>query len=167
MQQSKQRLLAICSAAVMAAGGLALPLTAGLPTADAEEEKPLFWNTDYSFEERAADLVSRLTLTEKVSQLGNSTPAIPRLGIPKYGYWNEGLHGVANTKKGEGQFATSFPYSIAMAASWDPALIEAIGSASGDEARAYSNKGLRDLSYWCPTINMSRDPRWLSTITLS
>ena len=160
MQQSKQRLLAICSAAVMAAGGLALPLTAGLPTADAEEEKPLFWNTDYSFEERAADLVSRLTLTEKVSQLGNSTPAIPRLGIPKYGYWNEGLHGVANTKKGEGQFATSFPYSIAMAASWDPALIEAIGSASGDEARAYSNKGLRDLSYWCPTINMSRDPRW-------
>lgn len=160
MQHKKQKLLALCSAAVMAAGGLALPLTAGLPPADAEEETPLFWNTDYSFEERAADLVSRLTLTEKVSQLGNSTPAISRLGIPKYGYWNEGLHGVANTKKGEGQFATSFPYSIAMASSWDPELIEAIGSASGDEARAYSNKGLRDLSYWCPTINMSRDPRW-------
>ena len=161
MRKVKQRLAAIGSAAVMAVGAIAVPLSVGMPATVADdEETPLFWNTDYSFEERAADLVSRLTLEEKVAQLGNSAPAISRLGIKKYGYWNEGLHGVANTKKSEGQFATSFPYSIAMAASWDPELIEAIGSASGDEARAYSNKGLRDLSYWCPTINMSRDPRW-------
>lgn len=162
MKNAKQRLAAIGSAAVMAVGAIALPLSVGLPavTADAEDEELLFMNTDYSFEERAADLVSRLTLDEKVAQMGNSVPAISRLGIAKYGFWNEGLHGVANTKKSEGQFATSFPYSIAMAASWDPELIEAIGSASGDEARAYNNAGIRDLSYWCPTINMSRDPRW-------
>lgn len=161
MKNAKHRLTAFGCAAVMAMGAVALPLSSGLPVATAATQRSeLFWDTSYSFEERAADLVSRLTLAEKATQLGNSTPAIPRLGIAKYGFWNEGLHGVANTKKGEGEFATSFPYSIAMAASWDPELIEAIGSASGDEARAYNNDGHRDLSYWCPTINMSRDPRW-------
>ncbi len=117
-------------------------------------------NNPFTFEERAAELVSRMTLEEKASQLSNYPPAIPRLGVKRYNYWNEGLHGVANTVKSLGQVATSFPYSIAMASSWDPELIKAIASASGDEARAYTNKGIRDLSYWCPTINMSRDPRW-------
>ncbi|MGI6264101.1 MAG: glycoside hydrolase family 3 C-terminal domain-containing protein [Acutalibacteraceae bacterium] len=116
--------------------------------------------SERSFAERAAALVAQMTLEEKVSQIGNFNPALPRLGIKRYNFWNEGLHGVANTVKSRGEYATSYPYSIAMAASWDPALLRQIASASGDEARAYNNKGIRDLSYWCPTINMSRDPRW-------
>ncbi len=158
-----KKVTAACLAVLTLLGSMPVLFGTGLYTAAVAaetEETPLFWDTSYSFEERAADLVSRLTLDEKISQLGNSVPAIPRLNIARYGYWNEGLHGVANTNKGNGEYATSYPYSIAMAATWDTDLIEEIMSASGDEARAYSNRGLRGLSYWCPTINMSRDPRW-------
>ncbi|MCD8157472.1 MAG: glycoside hydrolase family 3 C-terminal domain-containing protein [Clostridiales bacterium] len=109
-----------------------------------------------SFEERAADLVSRMTLEEKVAQLGHSASAISRLGVKKYYYWREALHGVAR----QGQ-ATSFPSSLSISNSWDPDLIAKVADVVSTEARGMAAKnGTSDLSYWSPTINMARDPRW-------
>lgn len=146
-----KRLLSMAAAAVLAIGCIALPIPA--PEAETETTLP-YMDTSLSFEERAADLVSRMTLEEKVSQLGNRTTAISRLGVAWYDFWSECLHGVA--RQGE---ATSFPYSIAMAASWDPDMIEEITQAISDEARGYANETGR-LAYFSPTINMARDPRW-------
>jgi beta-glucosidase-like glycosyl hydrolase len=112
-----------------------------------------YQDTSLSFEERAADLVSRMTLEEKVSQIGNSAPAITRLGVAKYDYWKEGLHGVA--RQGA---ATSFPMSLAMSNTWDRNLIYSAADITGTEARGKNNT--TNLSYWSPTINMARDPRW-------
>lgn len=150
-----RRILSLLSTAAITVGCVGLPV----PSAEDEEEITYpFQDTSLSFAERAADLVSRMTLEEKVSQIGNNNPAIPRLGVAKYDYWKEALHGIANLSPG--QTATSFPYSIAMAATWDPDLMEEVGTAISDEARGYNNQGLRGLSYWSPTVNMARDPRW-------
>lgn len=108
-----------------------------------------------SFHERAMNLVSLLTLDEKISQVGHQTPDITRLGIKGYNYWNEALHGVARSGR-----ATSFPSSKAMSSTWDLPLIHECASATSDEARIYHNTKQKGLIYWCPTINMSRDPRW-------
>jgi beta-glucosidase len=104
---------------------------------------------------RVDDLVSRLTLAEKISQMGNTAPAISRLGIASYEWWSEALHGVARSG-----LATVFPQAIAMSSTWDPALINNMASATSDEARVKSNTTGKGLSYWSPTINMARDPRW-------
>ncbi len=105
--------------------------------------------------ERAADLVSRMTLEEKINQVGHGTDAVMRLGVKDYNYWNEALHGVARSG-----LATSFPSSKAMSATWDLQLIFQTATAISDEARIYNNDKGKGLIYWCPTINMSRDPRW-------
>jgi beta-glucosidase len=124
----------------------------------------LFRNPDLPLPERVADLVSRLTLEEKVSQMLHEAKAIERLGIPAYNYWNEGLHGVARNGR-----ATVFPQAIGMAATWDPALIRNIASAIADEGRAKFHAALRaqgfsqhyqGLTFWSPNINIYRDPRW-------
>lgn len=112
-------------------------------------------NEELSFHERAKNLVSQMTLDEKVSQLKNNVGAINRLGIPKYNYWNEGIHGVA--RSGE---ATSFPISKGLSSMWDAPLMYKVAYAISDEARVYNNETGKGLTYWCPTINMSRDPRW-------
>ncbi len=104
--------------------------------------------------ERVRDLVSRMTLDEKISQLGNITPAIDRFGIQAYQYWNEALHGVVATG------VTSFPQAIALSSTWDDDLIFRIASAISDEARVLNRRNGKGLTYWSPTINMSRDPRW-------
>lgn len=122
-----------------------------------------FQDPSLSFEERAADLVSRMTLEEKLQQFGSNNPAIPRLGVAHYNYWRECLHGVARMHEDSGvtsSGATSFPYSIAMGASWNPELIQAIGDATSDEARGFSNEYGMELNYFSPTVNISRDPRW-------
>ncbi len=116
-----------------------------------------------SAEKRAADLVSRMTLEEKVLQMQNSAPAIPRLNIPAYDWWNEALHGVA--RAGE---ATVFPQAIGMAATWDTDLMHRIADVISTEARAKYNEAIRDndhsryhgLTFWSPNINIFRDPRW-------
>lgn len=108
-----------------------------------------------SFAERAAELVSRMTLEEKCTQLDHQTKAIPRLGIAAYNYWSEGLHGVA--RSGD---ATVFPTAIGMATSWNTDLMKQIAAVTADEARAYANEKGKGLSYWSPTINLARDPRW-------
>jgi beta-glucosidase len=116
-----------------------------------------------SFEQRAHALVAQMTLEEKVSQLMNSAPAIPRLGIPAYNWWNECLHGVARAGR-----ATVFPEPIGMAAAFDADMMFRIATAISDEARAKNNEFLRrdkhniyqGLTFWTPNINIFRDPRW-------
>jgi len=122
-----------------------------------------FRNPDLAPDKRAADLVSRMTLDEKVLQMQNSAPAIPRLEIPAYDWWNEALHGVA--RAGE---ATVFPQAIGLAATWDSELQHRIADVISTEARAKYNQALRDnnharyfgLTFWSPNINIFRDPRW-------
>jgi beta-glucosidase len=126
--------------------------------------KPSYLNTKLSFEVRVQDLLSRLTLEEKVGQMLNECPAIPRLGIPAYNYWSEALHGVV----GNGR-ATVFPQAIALAATWEPALIRRVAAAISDEGRAKYHAALKrqgytiqlqGLTFWAPNINIFRDPRW-------
>jgi len=122
-----------------------------------------YQNTALSFDERVEDLVSRMTLQEKVMQLFNQAPAIDRLGVPAYNWWNECLHGVARAGK-----ATVFPQAIGMAATFDQDLMLRIGTAVSDEARAKNSDFIRNnaryiymgLTFWTPNINIFRDPRW-------
>ena len=120
-------------------------------------------NTSLPVAQRVDALVSHMTLEEKVSQMVNDAPAISRLGIPAYNWWNECLHGVARAG-----LATVFPQAIGMGASWDPALLHTEAVAISDEARAkYSDAVQHDihtiyhgLTFWSPNINIFRDPRW-------
>lgn len=111
-------------------------------------------DTSLSASERAEDLVSRLTLSEKIAQLGNRAPAIPRLDIKAYNYWNEACHGVVE------HGTTVFPQTIGLSATWDTALIGNIYDAIASEARVLHRSGKIDLTFFTPTINMARDPRW-------
>jgi beta-glucosidase len=114
-------------------------------------------------EARINELISQMTPEEKVSQLSYTSAAIPRLGIPEYNWWNECLHGVARAG-----IATVFPQAIALAATFDEALIEEVASAISDEARAKYNEAIKQrnrgqywgLTFWTPNINIFRDPRW-------
>lgn len=114
-------------------------------------------------EQRAEDLLGRLTLKEKTRLMMNGSPAIARLGIPQFDWWNEALHGV-----GRNGFATVFPITMCMAASWDDALLEQVFTAVSDEARVKARqakqsgniKKYQSLSFWTPNINIFRDPRW-------
>lgn len=122
-----------------------------------------FQNTLLANEERVADLILQMTLKEKVSQMRYDAPAIPRLGVPMYNWWNECLHGVA--RAGE---ATVFPQAIGMGATWNTNLLFNVGTAISDEARAkhhkFANSSRRSiyqgLTFWTPNINIFRDPRW-------
>jgi beta-glucosidase len=107
-----------------------------------------------SFRERLSDLISLMTVDEKISQLINQAESIPRLGISEYNYWSEALHGVLASG------ATSFPQAIAMGATWDPELVYRIATAISDEARALNVTAGKGLTYWSPTLNIARDPRW-------
>jgi beta-glucosidase len=125
---------------------------------------PRFRDPSLPLDERVADLVGKLTLDEKVSQMMHTARAVPRLGIPAYNYWNEALHGVARNGR-----ATVFPQIIGLAASWDAKLVRRVASAIADEARAKHHEALRrtgesaqyqGLTFWSPNINIFRDPRW-------
>ncbi len=122
--------------------------------------KPIYLNTSYSFRERAVDLVSRMTLDEKISQLGNTMPPIPRLGINHYDVWGEALHGVMGRNNNSGMTATSFPNSVAAGATWDPELIKREATVISDEARGFNFEKIFTLTYWSPVIEPARDPRW-------
>ena len=123
------------------------------------------WDPSLPIEQRVNDVVSRLTLEEKIKQMLNATPAIPRLGIPAYDWWNETLHGVARTPFK----VTSYPQAIAMAATWDSTSLFRMADYSALEGRAIHNKAIElgrekdrylGLTYWTPNINIFRDPRW-------
>ncbi|HOL32008.1 MAG TPA: glycoside hydrolase family 3 C-terminal domain-containing protein [Anaerohalosphaeraceae bacterium] len=129
----------------------------------ADSAKPVYQDVTVDFEIRASDLVERMTLEEKISQLGDAAPAIERLGIPPYNWWNECLHGVARAGT-----ATVFPQAIGMAASFDRAMMYKTASIISDEARAKHHEFVRQqdygrykgLTFWSPNINIFRDPRW-------
>ncbi|UMB60981.1 glycoside hydrolase family 3 C-terminal domain-containing protein [Lutibacter sp. A80] len=128
-----------------------------------KENKPTYKNPNESFENRAKHLVSLMTLEEKVSQMSYESPAIERLEIPEYNWWNECLHGVARAG-----VATVFPQAIGMGAMWDKQQMFRVANAISDEARAkhheFASRNKRGiyqgLTYWTPNINIFRDPRW-------
>ena len=143
---------------------LAITMASSPVASRAQTAKPLpYLDPSLPKEQRAADLVGRMTLEEKISEMSNSSAAVPRLGVPAYNWWNEGLHGVARSG-----YATMFPQAIGMAATWDAPLIKQIGDVISTEARAKNNEALRHdihsiyfgLTFWSPNINIFRDPRW-------
>ena len=157
--------------------------TAAVTAAPHASSTPIYLNTSYPFQARAADLVSRMTLAEKVAQLStNSGPAIPRLGVQQYTYWNEGQHGIntlgADQNNGGvsgGVHATSFPTNFASSMSWDRTLLYQETTSISDEVRGELDKSLfgtgqnnlgpsasdyGSLTFWAPTVNLDRDPRW-------
>ncbi len=139
----------------------AIILLAGLSSpALCRDKEPLYLNPDQPIAARVRDLISRMTLKEKISQLGSDEPAIPRLGIKSYTFGTECLHGVVPTDPRVP--TTVFPQAIGMASTWDPALIYRVASAISDEGRALANKydNTRYLTFFAPVINLARDPRW-------
>ncbi|MFC1561275.1 glycoside hydrolase family 3 C-terminal domain-containing protein, partial [Candidatus Latescibacterota bacterium] len=125
--------------------------------------QPTYLNPDLPIDVRVDDLVNRMTLVEKISQTLNAAPAIERLGIPAYDWWNECLHGVARAGR-----ATVFPQAIGLAATWDPDHLFRVATVISDEARAKHHEFVRQgnrrryqgLTFWSPNINIFRDPRW-------
>lgn len=126
-------------------------------------QKLPYQDTSLTAEQRAEDLLPRLTLEEKVALMQNASPAIPRLGIKEYDWWNEALHGV-----GRAGLATVFPQSIGMGASFNDSLLYEVFDAVSDEARVKSRifsengvlKRYQGLTFWTPNVNIFRDPRW-------
>jgi beta-glucosidase len=127
------------------------------------QQPPLYRDPSAGMEKRVDDLLASMTLEEKISQLMNDSPAIERLGVPAYNWWNECLHGVARAGR-----ATVFPEAIGLAATWDTGLMFRVSTAISDEARAKYNEFVRrgkrniyqGLTFWTPNINLFRDPRW-------
>ena len=133
-------------------------------TVFAQEATPVYLDPSRPQRERIEDLIGRMTLEEKTAMMSNGTPGIPRLGIPKYDWWSEALHGVANAG-----IATVFPQAVGLAAMWNEDLQQEIAGVIGVEGRAKFNGYVgtplegaifRGLTFWSPNINIFRDPRW-------
>ncbi|MCI0490989.1 MAG: glycoside hydrolase family 3 C-terminal domain-containing protein [Blastocatellia bacterium] len=144
-------------------GLLLISLSLGLPLASGQSSLPPYKNPSLPIEKRVDDLVSRMTLEEKVSQMMNAAAPIERLGIPAYDWWNEALHGVARAG-----YATVFPQAIGLAATWNEELLHKVADVASTEARAkhhdFARRDERErykgLTFWSPNINIFRDPRW-------
>src|SRR5919202_4748807 len=154
-----RRLAALCHSLLCA-----LCLFVSPPTrTGGQTAQPPYKDPSLPIDRRVDDLVSRMTLEEKVSQMMNAAPAIPRLGIPEYDWWNEALHGVAFSGA-----ATVFPQAIGLGATFDPDLVGRVADIISTEARAKYNEAQRQgdrarfhgLTFWSPNINIFRVPRW-------
>jgi len=140
-----------------------LPLVLFCLALPAQSTQPAYQDTKAAPADRAHDLVGRMTLDEKTQQLEDWATPIPRLGIPSYQTWNEALHGVARAG-----YATVFPQAIGMAATWNPVMVQNMGTVISTEARAKYNQAQSEnnhrifygLTFWSPNINIFRDPRW-------
>src|SRR5437660_7638089 len=127
-----------------------------------EPARAAYLDPSLPLEQRVTDVVSRMTLEEKVSQMQDVAPAVPRLSIPAYNWWNEGLHGVARAGN-----ATVFPQAIGLAATWDTDLIHRVADVISTEARAKYNDAIQHgntgryygLTFWSPNINIFRRPK--------
>ena len=138
---------------------------AGITTmaVNAQEKLPDYKNMALPVEQRVDDMLKRMTIKEKVSQIRSISKAIPRLGIPSYKWWAECLHGV--TVPGDRHRSTCFPQAMGMASSWNPALLNQVGDAISDEARArHHHQNANGLTFFTPNINLVRDPRWGRTL---
>jgi beta-glucosidase len=163
MTNSKRHLSRSLLPAVLGAA-LITPLVLASSLLSAQEGAPPYRDSSQPLETRLQDLISRLTLEEKTGLMSNSTPGVPRLGIPRYDWWSEALHGVANAGH-----ATVFPQAIGLAAMWNEERQQEIAHVIGIEGRAkfngYAGTPLegaifRGLTFWSPNINIFRDPRW-------
>lgn len=142
---------------------LLLVILSTFPQPASLQSLPPYKNPNLPIEQRVNDLVSRMTLEEKVLQMQNGAPAIERLGVPAYDWWNEALHGVARAG-----YATVFPQAIGLAATWDTTLMHDVADVISTEARAKHHEAVRNnqhgryqgLTFWSPNINIFRDPRW-------
>jgi beta-glucosidase len=142
---------------------LALLFSALPILAQVSQKQDAYLDPHLPVEQRVDDIVGRMTLSEKVSQMQNKAPSIPRLHIAEYDWWNEGLHGVARSG-----YATVFPQAIGLAATWDTSLVYRVADTISTEARAKYNEAQRNenhsiyygLTLWSPNINIDRDPRW-------
>ena len=156
------RLFLFCAFVVAMCSGLAAQ-TPDSQALSSRTNQPLYLDAKAPLEERVNDLVSRMTLDEEISQMQNNAPAIPRLGVPAYGWANEALHGVALAGH-----ATVFPQAIGLASTWDTDLVHSIADVISTEARAKHNDAVQHgnfgehygLDFWSPNINIFRDPRW-------
>jgi beta-glucosidase len=154
----RQLIIAACLSSLLLSG-----LPARAQTRAAKDATPDYLNPRLPIGQRVDDLVGRMTLEEKVSQMMNKAAAIERLGVPAYDWWNEALHGVAYAGN-----ATVFPQAIGLGATWDEELIHSVADAVSTEARAKYNDAVRrdfrkrfyGLTFWSPNINIFRDPRW-------
>jgi beta-glucosidase len=140
-----------------------LALLPGVLATRAQGPELPFQDSSLPIEQRVSDLVGRMTTAEKISQMTMTAAAIPRLGVPEYTWWNEGLHGIARSG-----YATVFPQAIGLAATWDTTLMHSVGDTISTEARAKYNDAIAHgnhriyfgLTIWSPNINIFRDPRW-------
>ena len=147
--------------AILCAG--LVPATLAQPAANPSSASQPWFDPSQPLDKRVNALVSAMTLDEKVSQMENHAAAIPRLGVPEYDYWSEGLHGIARAG-----YSTLFPQAIGLAATWDTDLQHQVATVVSTEARAKYNQAMRDnlhsiffgLTIWSPNINIFRDPRW-------
>ncbi|MEI6276559.1 MAG: glycoside hydrolase family 3 N-terminal domain-containing protein [Prolixibacteraceae bacterium] len=129
----------------------------------AQQQLLPYLNPDLPIDQRVDDLIGRMTIEEKASQMVDAAAELPQLNVPQYGWWSEALHGVARAGK-----ATIFPQAIGMAATFDPDLIHEVSSAISDEGRAMYNAAVKrgfhticqGLTFWSPNVNIFRDPRW-------
>jgi beta-glucosidase len=157
---NRARLQAIVLGVLM---GLSLPAFSQTQPPSEAAAKRAWMDTSQPVDKRVDALIGQMTLEEKVQQMRDHAPAIPRLGVPKYDWWNEGLHGVAFSG-----YATNFPQVIGMAATWDTPLVHQMAETISTEARAKYNQAMREndheaffgLTFWAPNINIFRDPRW-------
>jgi beta-glucosidase len=155
--------LRLATACVFRAGLIAAVSVVAWSGVGLAQETPVYLNTAQPVEARVKDLVGRMTLEEKVSQMQNHAVAIPRLNVPEYDWWSEGLHGIARSG-----YATVFPQAIGLAATWDTPLMHTVATTISTEARAKNSEALRNnihsiyygLDIWSPNINIFRDPRW-------
>ena len=135
----------------------------GFKSVFAQQQVLPYLNPDFPIDQRVDDLIGRMTLQEKASQMVDAASELPRLNVPGYGWWSEALHGVARAGK-----ATVFPQAIGMAATFDPDLIREVSTAISDEGRAMYNAAVKrgfhticqGLTFWSPNVNIFRDPRW-------
>lgn len=159
----KRESMRVFRTALTAAAAVCMMGMATVPGLAQAKEKFPWDNTNQPLQQRVHELVSRMTLKEKVSQMMNEAPAIPSLGVPAYNWWSEGLHGIARSG-----YATVFPQAIGMAATFDPHAVRQMGDIISTEARAKYERAIRHhfhsiyfgLSLWAPNINIVRDPRW-------
>jgi beta-glucosidase len=128
---------------------------------------PIYLDPHYLPAERAADLVSRLTLAQKAEQMNSSSaPAIPELGVAAWGWWNEAAHGVARQQTNTGANppiltnTTSYPVDLSLGSTWNPGLVHEEAGRISDEARDVAPDNTQDLDFYSPTVNLARDPRW-------
>jgi beta-glucosidase len=160
---TKRKVKSLVGVSALVGLGLAARGPFGAPAVAAQSAPPPYLDPALDFEARARDLVSRMTVEEKVSQLTNDAAAVPRLGVPAYEWWNECLHGVARAG-----VATVFPQAIGLAATFDEPLFREMAVVIGNEARAKHHQFVRQgqrlryqgLTFWSPNINIFRDPRW-------